>query len=152
MSLSLIWTFNISLGFLRCKHLFNVRVIFKIHISLFWKPLIWIPLLSDLNIYMSVCLIQTSLQYIYVRATSLVVVITEKFSVFRKACCLQYNVLICDSTICMQDKTCHVYFLFSLSTHLPTGQLSNVPWRRTGVKYANNEVSGSFYFMSLKSF
>jgi hypothetical protein len=29
----------------------------------------------------------------------------------------------------------------SLSSHLPTGQLSNVPWRRTGVKYANNEVS-----------
>lgn len=99
MSLSLIWTFNISLGFLRCKHLFNVRVIFKIHISLFWKPLIWIPLLSDLNIYMSVCLIQTSLQYIYVRATSLVVVITEKFSVFRKACCLQYNVLICETQL-----------------------------------------------------
>lgn len=23
---------------------------------------------------------------------------------------------------------------------LPTGQLSNVPWRRTGVKYANNEA------------
>ncbi|CAB3997288.1 AP-3 complex subunit mu-1, partial [Paramuricea clavata] len=27
----------------------------------------------------------------------------------------------------------------NLSSHLPTGQLSNVPWRRTGVKYANNE-------------
>jgi AP-3 complex subunit mu len=23
---------------------------------------------------------------------------------------------------------------------LPTGQLSNVPWRRTGVKYTNNEA------------
>ncbi|XP_032231637.1 AP-3 complex subunit mu-1 isoform X2 [Nematostella vectensis] len=27
-----------------------------------------------------------------------------------------------------------------VSTHLPTGQLSNVPWRRTGVKYTNNEI------------
>lgn len=23
---------------------------------------------------------------------------------------------------------------------LPTGQLSNIPWRRTGVKYTNNEA------------
>lgn len=29
---------------------------------------------------------------------------------------------------------------FSVSGSLPTGQLSNVPWRRTGVKYANNEA------------
>ena len=28
-----------------------------------------------------------------------------------------------------------------VSSTLPTGQLSNVPWRRVGVKYANNEVS-----------
>ncbi|XP_064616406.1 AP-3 complex subunit mu-1-like [Liolophura sinensis] len=28
----------------------------------------------------------------------------------------------------------------SVSGSLPTGQLSNVPWRRTGVKYANNEA------------
>ena len=28
----------------------------------------------------------------------------------------------------------------SVSSTLPTGQLSNVPWRRTGVKYTNNEV------------
>ena len=27
-----------------------------------------------------------------------------------------------------------------MSGTLPTGQLSNVPWRRTGVKYANNEA------------
>ncbi|XP_046844587.1 AP-3 complex subunit mu-1-like [Xenia sp. Carnegie-2017] len=27
-----------------------------------------------------------------------------------------------------------------MSSHLPTGQLSNFPWRRTGVKYANNEI------------
>ncbi|XP_065190070.1 AP-3 complex subunit mu-1-like [Sycon ciliatum] len=27
-----------------------------------------------------------------------------------------------------------------VSSTLPTGQLSNVPWRRVGVKYANNEV------------
>lgn len=29
-----------------------------------------------------------------------------------------------------------------VASTLPTGQLSNVPWRRVGVKYANNEVSG----------
>ena len=28
----------------------------------------------------------------------------------------------------------------SVSGILPTGQLSNVPWRRTGVKYTNNEA------------
>lgn len=27
-----------------------------------------------------------------------------------------------------------------ISSTLPTGQLSNVPWRRTGVKYTNNEI------------
>lgn len=27
-----------------------------------------------------------------------------------------------------------------VSDTLPTGQLSNVPWRRTGVKYTNNEA------------
>lgn len=34
--------------------------------------------------------------------------------------------------------TCH--FFYSMSDTLPTGQLSNVPWRRTGVKYTNNEA------------
>jgi len=29
---------------------------------------------------------------------------------------------------------------FSVSEVLPTGQLSNVPWRRMGVKYTNNEA------------
>lgn len=29
---------------------------------------------------------------------------------------------------------------FSVSETLPTGQLSNVPWRRSGVKYSNNEA------------
>lgn len=28
----------------------------------------------------------------------------------------------------------------SVSAILPSGQLSNVPWRRTGVKYTNNEA------------
>lgn len=28
----------------------------------------------------------------------------------------------------------------NVSSELPTGSLSNVPWRRTGVKYANNEI------------
>jgi AP-3 complex subunit mu len=27
-----------------------------------------------------------------------------------------------------------------VSDTLPTGQLSNVPWRRSGVKYTNNEA------------
>lgn len=27
-----------------------------------------------------------------------------------------------------------------MSATLPTGQLSNVPWRRSGVKYTNNEA------------
>lgn len=31
-------------------------------------------------------------------------------------------------------------FIFSVSSILPSGQLSNVPWRRSGVKYANNEA------------
>lgn len=30
--------------------------------------------------------------------------------------------------------------IFSVSSILPSGQLSNVPWRRSGVKYANNEA------------
>ena len=37
----------------------------------------------------------------------------------------------------------YVFFLFfyvSVSDTLPTGQLSNVPWRRSGVKYTNNEA------------
>ena len=29
---------------------------------------------------------------------------------------------------------------FRVSATLPTGQLSNVPWRRTGVKFTNNEA------------
>ena len=32
------------------------------------------------------------------------------------------------------------YSNFSVSETLPTGQLSNVPWRRSGVKYTNNEA------------
>ena len=31
-------------------------------------------------------------------------------------------------------------YLSSVSGILPTGQLSNIPWRRTGVKYTNNEA------------
>lgn len=30
--------------------------------------------------------------------------------------------------------------LISVSAILPSGQLSNVPWRRSGVKYTNNEA------------
>ena len=32
------------------------------------------------------------------------------------------------------------FYIGSVSCTLPTGQLSNVPWRRTGVKYTNNEA------------
>lgn len=31
-------------------------------------------------------------------------------------------------------------FYLRVSATLPTGQLSNVPWRRTGVKFTNNEA------------
>jgi AP-3 complex subunit mu len=31
-------------------------------------------------------------------------------------------------------------YCHSVSATLPSGQLSNVPWRRTGVKYNNNEA------------
>lgn len=33
-----------------------------------------------------------------------------------------------------------VCILISVSGTLPSGQLSNIPWRRTGVKYTNNEA------------
>lgn len=33
-----------------------------------------------------------------------------------------------------------IYINYSVSATLPSGQLSNVPWRRTGVKYTNNEA------------
>nr|CAD7193712.1 unnamed protein product [Timema douglasi] len=33
-----------------------------------------------------------------------------------------------------------MYAFSSVSATLPSGQLSNVPWRRTGVKYTNNEA------------
>lgn len=32
------------------------------------------------------------------------------------------------------------FSIFSVSATLPSGQLSNVPWRRSGVKYTNNEA------------
>ena len=38
---------------------------------------------------------------------------------------------------------CHYldyFYVTSVGATLPTGQLSNVPWRRTGVKYTNNEA------------
>lgn len=35
---------------------------------------------------------------------------------------------------------CHICIFRSVSATLPTGQLSNVPWRRSGVKYTNNEA------------
>ncbi len=38
------------------------------------------------------------------------------------------------------DSDHNYYILYRVSATLPTGQLSNIPWRRTGVKYATNEV------------
>jgi hypothetical protein len=38
-------------------------------------------------------------------------------------------------SICINETLC-----FRVGATLPTGQLSNVPWRRTGVKYTNNEA------------
>ena len=35
---------------------------------------------------------------------------------------------------------CTSSLIISVSETLPTGQLSNVPWRRSGVKYTNNEA------------
>ena len=32
----------------------------------------------------------------------------------------------------------------NMSAQLPTGQLSNIPWRRQGVKYSNNEIFFDF--------
>ena len=32
------------------------------------------------------------------------------------------------------------FHICSVSETLPSGQLSNVPWRRSGVKYTNNEA------------
>lgn len=40
----------------------------------------------------------------------------------------------------MDHQTGYLSFFDSMSDTLPTGQLSNVPWRRTGVKYTNNEA------------
>lgn len=34
----------------------------------------------------------------------------------------------------------NIVLFCSVSAILPSGQLSNVPWRRTGVKYTNNEA------------
>jgi hypothetical protein len=38
------------------------------------------------------------------------------------------------------DVSHFVKLCYSVSATLPSGQLSNVPWRRTGVKYTNNEA------------
>ena len=38
-----------------------------------------------------------------------------------------------------ENETC-LFPILSMSETLPTGQLSNVPWRRSGVKYTNNEA------------
>lgn len=42
----------------------------------------------------------------------------------------------------MHKKLFHIFCncKYSVSAILPSGQLSNVPWRRTGVKYTNNEA------------
>jgi len=42
--------------------------------------------------------------------------------------------------IFIKDFNIFCKFIHSVSAILPSGQLSNVPWRRTGVKYTNNEA------------
>ena len=40
----------------------------------------------------------------------------------------------------IKGDTKHDVLISSVSETLPTGQLSNVPWRSSGVKYTNNEA------------
>ena len=44
------------------------------------------------------------------------------------------------SWMSLRMKPVCLFPIFSMSETLPTGQLSNVPWRRSGVKYTNNEA------------
>ena len=57
--------------------------------------------------------------------------------------CMYVCVCVCVCPTCnpppSPSTNTHTHTL-SVSSTLPTGQLSNVPWRRTRVKYASNEV------------
>ena len=44
------------------------------------------------------------------------------------------------SSLALVYVLCTSSLIISVSETLPTGQLSNVPWRRSGVKYTNNEA------------
>lgn len=52
---------------------------------------------------------------------------------------MYWNIYICIYT---RKRLFHIFCncIHSVSAILPSGQLSNVPWRRTGVKYTNNEA------------
>jgi hypothetical protein len=39
-----------------------------------------------------------------------------------------------------RKKRANYFFSFSISSTLPSNQLSNIPWRRLGVTYTNNEA------------
>ena len=40
----------------------------------------------------------------------------------------------------MLKQKIYLIIFFSVSSTLPTGQLSSIPWRRSGVRYTNNEA------------
>ena len=62
--------------------------------------------------------------------------------------CVCVCVCVIDITACIQLIIWQIILVwvtslelcYSVSSTLPSGQLSNVPWRRTGVKYTNNEA------------
>ena len=49
-----------------------------------------------------------------------------------------YIMIVLEITVIHNSNFNDLYF--RVSATLPTGQLSNVPWRRTGVKFTNNEA------------
>ena len=40
----------------------------------------------------------------------------------------------------MREELVQSVIVFSMSNFLPSSQISNIPWRRLGVKYTNNEA------------
>ncbi|PSN44402.1 AP-3 complex subunit mu-2 [Blattella germanica] len=56
--------------------------------------------------------------------------------------CCMFFVAVCMTEVNARSQSSKSTMLsfMSVSATLPSGQLSNVPWRRTGVKYTNNEA------------
>ena len=68
-----------------------------------------------------------------------------QYSLFPLLCklyrtCKNALILVCMNNLKFEKNSKKICLLSSVSGKLPTGSLSNIPWRRTGVKYANNEV------------